>query len=103
MNSHAYSRRDWGAILRAITLASAFVLAAGGIVHALPAYADVDDGAEHSHDFNADHDGIFQVQRGDRICYTREACGGAAAVPMNTPGLWSMPGGMMPHAPVSTK
>ncbi|MBV9568577.1 MAG: hypothetical protein JO172_10590 [Hyphomicrobiales bacterium] len=103
MNSHAHSRRDWRPFLRAMTLAAAFVLGAGGTIHAIPAFADVDDGAEHSHDFNADHDGIFQVQRGDRICYTRDACGGAAAVPMNTPGLWTMPGGMMHHPPVSTK
>ncbi|MBV8961816.1 MAG: hypothetical protein JOY97_01840 [Hyphomicrobiales bacterium] len=103
MHSHTHSQRGRRALLRAVTLASAFVLAGGGMIHAVPAFADVDDGAEHSHDFNADHDGIFQVQRGDRICYTREACGGAAAVPMNTPGLWTMPGGMMPHPPVSAK
>jgi hypothetical protein len=103
MKFYAFAGRGWPMPLRALAMASAFALAAGGMVHAVPAFADVDDGAEHSHDFNADHDGIYQVQRGDRICYTREACGGEAAVPMNTPGLWTMPGGMMPHKPVSAK
>ncbi|MBV8184761.1 MAG: hypothetical protein JO216_21085 [Hyphomicrobiales bacterium] len=103
MKIHAHPRRVWRMPARALALGSALALAVGGMGRALPAFADVDDGAEHSHDFNADHDGIFQVQRGDRICYTREACGGAEAIPMNTPGLWTMPGGMMPHKPVSAK
>ncbi|MBV9754661.1 MAG: hypothetical protein JO188_19235 [Hyphomicrobiales bacterium] len=103
MKFHTHARRHRRVHLRAVALASALAFATGGMLHAVPAFADVDDGAEHSHDFNADHDGIFQVQRGDRICYTREACGGAAAVPMNTPGLWTMPGGMLVHPPVSAK
>jgi hypothetical protein len=102
MKSHPRERR-WRVPLRALALSCAFALAAGAVGHSLPAFADVNDGGEHSHDFNADHDGIFQVQRGDRICYAREACGGAAAIQMNTPGLWYMPGGMMPHSPVSAK
>ena len=32
------------------------------------AFANWDGGAEHSDDWNADHDGIYQVQRGDLIC-----------------------------------
>ena len=68
----------------------------GSISGSSPAFANWDGGAEHSDDWNADHDGIYQVQRGDLICESREACGGAAAVPMNRPGYWYLPGGMLP-------
>jgi hypothetical protein len=69
-----------------------------------PAFANWDGGAEHSDDWNADHDGIYQVQRGDLVCDSREACGGAAAIPMNRPGYWYLPGGMLTgyHPPVPT-
>jgi hypothetical protein len=50
-------------------------------------------GSDIEHDYNADHDGIYQVQRGDYVCNSREACGGAAAIPMNRPGWFYLPGG----------
>ena len=80
--------------LRAI-VASALLFSAGGLAGSSAAFANWDGGAEHSDDWNADHDGIYQVQRGDLICNSREACGGAAAIPMNRPGYWYLPGGML--------
>jgi hypothetical protein len=84
------------------TLATALLLCAGALVTSGPAFAVFDGGAEHSDSWNGDHDGIYQVQRGDLICESREACGGAAAIPMNRPGYWYLPGGMFQayHPPV---
>jgi hypothetical protein len=75
-------------------LLTAFLLSSGALVTSGPAFAVFDGGAEHNDDWNGDHDSIYQVQRGDLICETREACGGAAAIPMNRPGYWYLPGGM---------
>jgi hypothetical protein len=50
-------------------------------------------GSEIEHDYNADHNDIYQVQRGDFVCNSREACGGPAAIPMNRPGWFYLPGG----------
>ncbi|MBV9053986.1 MAG: hypothetical protein JO196_16430 [Hyphomicrobiales bacterium] len=50
-------------------------------------------GSDIEHDYNADHDGIYQVQRGDYVCNSRAACGGRAAIPMNRPGWFYLPGG----------
>jgi hypothetical protein len=78
-----------------VLVATALLFSAGAFVSSSPAFANWDGGAEHSDDWNADHDGIYQVQRGDLICESREACGGAAAIPMNRPGYWYLPGGML--------
>ena len=81
--------------LRAATLASALILAATA-VSASPAWASRHGGGGRSdieHDYNADHDGIYQVQRGDYVCNSRAACGGPAAIPMNRPGWFYLPGG----------
>jgi hypothetical protein len=96
-------RPAWRAHLRAAALACASLLAAAWMLNSPLAFAEADDGAEHNRDFNADHADIYQVQRGDRVCTSREACGGAAAVPMNSPGLWYLRAGMLPHPPVSAK
>ena len=50
-------------------------------------------GSGIEHDYNADHDGIYQVQRGDYVCNSRAACGGPAAIPINRPGWFYLPGG----------
>jgi hypothetical protein len=50
------------------------------------------DTGEH-HEYGADHDEVYQVQRGDLVCNSRQACGGAAAIPMNRPGWFYMPRG----------
>ncbi len=76
-------------------VAAALLLASGAFASSSPALANWDGGSEHSDSWNADHDGIYQVQRGDLICESREACGGPAAVPMNRPGYWYLPGGML--------
>jgi hypothetical protein len=79
-----------------ILLVTALLLSAGAFASSSPAFANWDGGAEHSDSWNADHDGIYQVLRGDLICESREACGGPAAIPMNRPGYWYLPGGMLP-------
>ena len=76
-------------------VATALLFSAGVLAGSSAAFANWDGGAEHSDDWNADHDGIYQVQRGDLICDSREACGGPAAIPMNRPGYWYLPGGML--------
>jgi hypothetical protein len=87
--------------LRRAALASALLLATIGTGQSRPALADPagGDGGEHNNDFNADHSGIYQVLRGDLVCDRREACGGAAAIPMNRPGFWYLPGGMLSRRP----
>ena len=80
------------------TLVATVLLVSGGaLAISSPALATFDGGAEHSDSWNGDHDGIYQVQRGDLICESRDACGGPAAIPMNRPGYWYLPGGMF-HA-----
>ena len=88
-------------LLRAATFASAVMLA-GSALGASPAWASRYGGGGHGgsdieHDYNADHDGIYQVQRGDYVCNSRAACGGPAAVPMNRPGWYYLPGGYLSH------
>ena len=84
------------------TLVASAVFVSAGALATGPAFAVFDGGAEHSDSWNGDHDGIYQVQRGDLICESREACGGPAAIPMNRPGYWYLPGGMFQayHPPV---
>jgi hypothetical protein len=50
-------------------------------------------GGDNDHDYNADKSGIYQAMRGDLVCNSREACGGPAAIPMNRPGWFYLPGG----------
>ena len=57
--------------LRAL-VATALLFSAGAFVSSSPAFATFDGGAEHSDDWNGDHDGIYQVQRGDLICESRD-------------------------------
>ena len=83
--------------LRGVALFSALFLGAASLVTSSPAWAMFDGGGggnEHQNDWNADHNDIYQVQRGDLVCDSREACGGPAAIPMNRPGYWYLPGGV---------
>jgi hypothetical protein len=83
--------------LRNAALFSALFLGVASLGTSSPAWATFDGGgggAEHNDDWNADHNDIYQVQRGDLVCDSREACGGPAAIPMNRPGYWYLPGGM---------
>jgi hypothetical protein len=77
-------------------LATALIVAAGALAASVPARADSDAGPDaRSDDWSGDHDGIYQVQRGDLVCGSREACGGPAAIPMARPGYWYLPGGTL--------
>lgn len=87
--------------LRGVALISALLsatfLGVASLATASPAWAIFDGGGggnEHQNDWNADHNDIYQVQRGDLVCESREACGGPAAIPMNRPGYWYLPGGL---------
>ncbi|SED79293.1 hypothetical protein SAMN05519104_8129 [Rhizobiales bacterium GAS188] len=70
-----------------MALAFALLLGASQFAASVPARAD---------DFRdaGDHGDVYQVIRGDLVCNSREACGGAAAIPMNRPGWFFLPGGM---------
>jgi hypothetical protein len=84
--------------LRKAALLAALLFGGASLATSGPAWAIFDGGgggAEHNNDWNADHYDIYQVQRGDLICDSREACGGPAAIPMNRPGYWYLPGGML--------
>jgi hypothetical protein len=78
-------------------LAVGLLAASTALIVSLPARADPDggggSGAAERDDWSGDHDGVYQAQRGDIVCDTREACGGPAAIPMNQPGSWYLPGG----------
>jgi hypothetical protein len=83
--------------LRGAAMLSALFLGVASLAASSPAWAIFDGGgagSEHNYDWNADHNDIYQVQRGDLVCDSREACGGAAAIPMNRPGYWYLPGGL---------
>ena len=87
--------------LRGVTLISALFLGVASLATASPAWAIFDGGGggnEHQNDWNADHNDIYQVQRGDLVCESREACGGPAAIPMNRPG-YLVSAGRALHAP----
>jgi hypothetical protein len=93
--------------LRKGAIAAALVIGAAQFAGSAPARAQLWDhgngGAEHP-DYGADHNEIYQVQRGDLVCQSREACGGAAAIPMNRPGWFYLPHGLyvsQPPAPVA--
>jgi hypothetical protein len=49
-------------------------------------------GGDNDHDYNADKSGIYQAMRSDLVCNSRKACGGPAAIPMNRPGWFYLPG-----------
>jgi hypothetical protein len=83
--------------VRAASFLSTLILCASVLVSG-PAVASRHGGGgrggnDIEHDYNADHDGIYQVQRGDYVCNSREACGGPAAISMNRPGWFYLPGG----------
>jgi hypothetical protein len=82
--------------LRGVAIASTLILGAS-VLASSSAWASRHGGggrgSDIEHDYNADHDGIYQVQRGDLVCNSREACGGPAAIPMNRPGWFYLPGG----------
>ena len=81
--------------VRGVAMLFALLMGASPLAISSPAWAIFDGGhSEHQNDWNADHDDIYQVQRGDLVCQSREACGGPAAIPMNRPGYWYLPGGM---------
>jgi hypothetical protein len=80
-----------------MVLTLALLLGASQFAASVPARAQSyhdsgGNGGEHN-DWAADHDEIYQVIRGDLVCNSREACGGAAAIPMNRPGWFFLPGG----------
>jgi hypothetical protein len=95
--------------LRKGVIAAALLIGAAQFAGSAPARAQLwehGNGGEHP-DWGADHNEIYQVQRGDLVCQSREACGGPAAIPMNRPGYWYLPGGIYlaqhpgPVAPVA--
>ena len=80
-------------MLRKGAMALALVVGAAQFAGSVPARAGF---WEHGNggdlrDWGADHDEIYQVQRGDMVCPSRQACGGAAAIPMNRPGWFYLP------------
>jgi hypothetical protein len=83
--------------VRAASFLSTLILCASVLVSG-PAWASRHGGgggrggSDIDHDYNADRNGIYQVQRGDLVCNSREACGGPAAIPMNRPGWFYLPG-----------
>jgi hypothetical protein len=85
--------------LRKIAMTFALLLGAAQFAGSLPARAGVwdgggpDGGADRGNDYGADHNDVYQVQRGDLVCNSRQACGGAAAIPMNRPGWFYLPRG----------
>ena len=88
-------------MLRKGAMALALVVGAAQFAGSVPARAGF---WEHGNggdlrDWGADHDEIYQVQRGDLICPSREACGGAAAIPMNRPGWFYLPHGLYAAQP----
>ena len=82
---------------RRLALTLALLLGAAQFAGSVPARAGLYDGGgggAEDHDYGADHDEIYQLQRGDKICRTRAECGGAAAIPMNRPGWFYLPHGL---------
>ncbi|SED16618.1 hypothetical protein SAMN05519104_2940 [Rhizobiales bacterium GAS188] len=80
-----------------MALAFALLLGASQFAASAPARADeFRNGGDHGDhdDWGADHSEVYQVIRGDLVCNSREACGGAAAIPMNRPGWFFLPGGL---------
>ena len=79
---------------RRLALTLALLLGAAQFAGSVPARAGLYEGGgggAEDHDYGADHDEIYQLQRGDKICRTRAECGGAAAIPMNRPGWYYLP------------
>jgi hypothetical protein len=72
-----------------VAVLSALPLGSGQILGSTPAGADTLTG------YSGDKNDIYHVQQGDLMCSSREACGGAAAVPAGTPGYWYLPGGLL--------
>jgi hypothetical protein len=84
-----------------ILLAAGLLVVAGALFGTMPARADDGTGTgggpgggETRADGTAsDHDGIYQVQRGEVVCESREACG-PNAIPMGQTGEWYRPNGL---------
>jgi hypothetical protein len=98
------SERVWPLIrfARRAAFLSALLLGAAQFTAAVPARAGGvfdggggADGGGRTDDYGADHADVYQVQRGEIVCNSREACGGPAAIPMNRPGWYYMPRGMV--------
>jgi hypothetical protein len=96
--STSYVRK--GAIIAALLMgAAASAPASAGYWH------HGGNGGADRRDYGADHDEIYQVQRGDFVCQSRAQCGGVAAIPMNRPGWYYLPRGtylaeeLVPPAP----
>ncbi len=90
--------------LRKVALTLALLVGAAQFAGSVPARAEAWSGGDHGNggdhdDYGADHDEVYQVQRGDLVCRSREACGGAAAIPMNRPGWFYLPHGLYLSAP----
>jgi hypothetical protein len=81
--------------LRRGALALALLFGAAQFAGSVPARAGLwaDGGSSEDRDYGADHSEVYQVQRGDKMCRSREACGGVAAIPMNRPGWFYQPRG----------
>jgi hypothetical protein len=90
--------RNSASTLRKGIVAAALLIGAAQFAASAPARAQSwqpggNGGADHP-DWGADHNEIYQVQRGDMVCQSREACGGPAAIAMNRPGWFYLPGGI---------
>ena len=67
---------------RRLALTLALLLGAAQFAGSVPARAGLYDGGgggAEDHDYGADHDEIYQLQRGDKICRTRAECGFSAS------------------------
>ena len=77
-----------------VLLAASLLVLGGALSAPLPAHADPDGGAnDRDEDYGGDHAGVYQAQRGEVVCESREECGGAEAIPMNQPGYFYGPAG----------
>jgi hypothetical protein len=92
---------------RRAALLSALLLGAVQFAGSVPVRAGVydggggPDGGGRSDDYGADHADVYQVQRGEIVCNSREACGGPAAIPMNRPGWYYLPRGLAAQRGIS--
>jgi hypothetical protein len=77
-----------------ILLAAGLLVLAGSLSGSVPARADGEGGGnDRSNDYGSDHDGVYQAQRGEVVCESRDACGRPEAIPMNQPGYFYGPEG----------
>jgi hypothetical protein len=83
------ARTPFASHLRSVAVLSALLLGGGQYLGLTAAHADTLTG------YSGDKNDLYHVQRGDLMCNSREACGGAAAIPADTPGYWYLPGGLL--------